>query len=596
MGILYALVGRGSVVLAEFSGTTTNASAIARQILEKIPGNNDTHVSYSQDRYIFHVKRTDGLTVLCMADDTAGRRIPFAFLEDIHQKFVRTYGRAVHSAQPYGMNEEFSRVLSQQMEYYSSDPNADRINRLKGEMSQVRNVMIENIDKVLDRGDRLELLVDKTANMQGNTFRFRKQARRFRSTVWWRNVKLTYVIVYFAILYIRHHAGIVTDEMLDTPKAPFIVVGLLEALAAATGMAAGVLTMYSINNDADAGGGAGAGNSLKEGGNNLFGFIPKTEGTIRMPSSSLLVKIMGHPLSQLPNYLKDGAACFLDVGTLTSGCDGAPLLPLLFIIVNIGFNIALLHLLKISSAVVSCLASTFSASYGTGASAAAEGDRPREILVQHLLVKEDDQKLLLDIQQRISSGEDLSDLAVEYSLCPSKEEGGMLGWVRKGQMAVLPLSDEEADEVPEFEEAAFTAPLNKVVSCKTKFGWHLLQVLSEREESILQDIQPDELHVKIQDPSFFDGAQLIDVREPEEVAKASLPGFTVLPLRQFGSWGPEITTKFDPQKDTYVLCHHGMRSLQVAKWLQSQGFRKVYNLSGGIHAYAVQVDPSVPTY
>lgn len=55
--------------------------------------------------------------------------------------------------------------------------------------------MIENIDKVLERGDRLELLVDKTANMQGNTFRFRKQARRFRSTVWWRNVKLMYVFL-----------------------------------------------------------------------------------------------------------------------------------------------------------------------------------------------------------------------------------------------------------------------------------------------------------------------------------------------------------------------------------------------------------------
>lgn len=64
-------------------------------------------------------------------------RIPFAFLEDIHQRFVRNYGRAVHSAHAYGMNDEFSRVLSQQMEYFSSDPNADRINRLKGEMSQV---------------------------------------------------------------------------------------------------------------------------------------------------------------------------------------------------------------------------------------------------------------------------------------------------------------------------------------------------------------------------------------------------------------------------------------------------------------------------
>ena len=58
---------------------------------------------------------------------------------------------------------------------------------------QVRSVMIDNIDKVLERGDRLELLVDKTANMQGNTVRFRRQARRFRNTVWWRNVKLTYV-------------------------------------------------------------------------------------------------------------------------------------------------------------------------------------------------------------------------------------------------------------------------------------------------------------------------------------------------------------------------------------------------------------------
>ncbi|KAL4323770.1 hypothetical protein GQ457_11G016590 [Hibiscus cannabinus] len=200
MAILYAMVSRGSVVLAEFTAASTNASAITRQILDKIPGDNDIHVSYSQDRYIFHVKRTDGLTVLCMADESAGRRIPFAFLEDIHQRFVRTYGRAAISARPYGMNDEFSRVLSQQMEYYSSDPNADRINRLKGEMGQVRNVMIENIDKVLERGDRLELLVDKTANMQGNTFRFRKQTRRFRNTVWWRNAKLTVALIILLLI------------------------------------------------------------------------------------------------------------------------------------------------------------------------------------------------------------------------------------------------------------------------------------------------------------------------------------------------------------------------------------------------------------
>ncbi|CAN1170404.1 Rhodanese-like/PpiC domain-containing protein 12, chloroplastic [Linum perenne] len=221
----------------------------------------------------------------------------------------------------------------------------------------------------------------------------------------------------------------------------------------------------------------------------------------------------------------------------------------------------------------------------------------RELLVQHLLVKADDPMLIVELQKRVFGGlcsliytytaafrEDLSDLAVEYSICPSKEEGGMLGWVRKGQM------------VPEFEEAAFNAPLNKVVRCKTQFGWHLLQVLSQREACALRDIQPDEFHVKFQDPDFLEEAQLIDVREPDEVAKASLPGFEVFPLRQFGTWGPEITTKLDPGKDTYVMCHHGVRSLQVAKFLQTQGFKRVFNLSGGIHAYATKADPSIPTY
>ncbi|KAG0489446.1 hypothetical protein HPP92_006309 [Vanilla planifolia] len=212
------------------------------------------------------------------------------------------------------------------------------------------------------------------------------------------------------------------------------------------------------------------------------------------------------------------------------------------------------------------------------------GGGNKEILVQHLLVAENDLKLLIELQQRIARGEDLSDLAVEFSICPSKEYGGMLGWVRKGQL------------VPEFEEVAFGASLNKVVRCKTEFGWHLLEVLSEREESVLEDIEPVDLHSKMQDPKFIQEAQLIDVREPEEIAQASLPGFKVLPLRQFGTWGSVITDEFDPEKDTYVLCHQGIRSLQVAKWLQTQGFKRVFNVSGGINAYSLKADPSIPRY
>ncbi|KAF8087998.1 hypothetical protein N665_0558s0048 [Sinapis alba] len=217
------------------------------------------------------------------------------------------------------------------------------------------------------------------------------------------------------------------------------------------------------------------------------------------------------------------------------------------------------------------------------ASFSSESSSPsREILVQHVLVKEGDSELFAELQKRILDGEDMSDLAAEYSICPSKKEGGILGWVKLGQM------------VPEFEEAAFKAEPNDVVRCKTQFGWHLLQVLSEREP--VKDIQVEELHSKMQDPVFMEEAQLIDVREPDEIATASLPGFQVFPLRQFGTWAPDITSKLNPEKDTFVLCKVGGRSLQVANWLQSQGFKSVYNVAGGIQAYSLKVDPSIPTY
>ncbi|XWS24000.1 hypothetical protein CRYUN_Cryun28dG0063600 [Craigia yunnanensis] len=74
----------------------------------------------------------------------------------------------------------------------------------------------------------------------------------------------------------------------------------------------------------------------------------------------VLSNLKGIPFSELPLYLKSGAACFLKIGADTSGCEGAPLLPLLYIITNMVFNISVLNLLKVSSAVVASLAVTLS--------------------------------------------------------------------------------------------------------------------------------------------------------------------------------------------------------------------------------------------
>lgn len=93
-----------------------------------------------------------------------------------------------------------------------------------------------------------------------------------------------------------------------------------------------------------------------------------------------------------------------------------------------------------------------------------------------------------------------------------------------------------------------------------------------------------------------DDVQFVDVREASELAIAKLDGFEHLPLSAFGEWAPTIQTRLDPHKDTIVLCHHGVRSAQMCQWLQTQGFTQVKNVVGGIDAYAIAVDPSVPQY
>lgn len=85
---------------------------------------------------------------------------------------------------------------------------------------------------------------------------------------------------------------------------------------------------------------------------------------------------------------------------------------------------------------------------------------------------------------------------------------------------------------------------------------------------------------------------LLDVREHWEYALCSLPGSVHVPMREI----PARLREFDPSRPIVCVCHHGVRSLQVAMFLEHRGFESVFNLSGGIDAWAKEVDRSMATY
>lgn len=87
---------------------------------------------------------------------------------------------------------------------------------------------------------------------------------------------------------------------------------------------------------------------------------------------------------------------------------------------------------------------------------------------------------------------------------------------------------------------------------------------------------------------------LLDVREPSEIAIASLSGSIVIPMGEIPSRLTELEEYAD--EEIVVLCHHGMRSASVQQFLLRQGFATVRNLLGGIDAYSREADPSIPRY
>ena len=85
---------------------------------------------------------------------------------------------------------------------------------------------------------------------------------------------------------------------------------------------------------------------------------------------------------------------------------------------------------------------------------------------------------------------------------------------------------------------------------------------------------------------------LLDVRENWEVETCKIAGSTQIAMNTI----PARIEELDEDADIVCICHHGARSMQVAAFLERSGFGKLFNLTGGIHAWAVQVDSAMPKY
>ncbi|KAG9459011.1 hypothetical protein H6P81_003519 [Aristolochia fimbriata] len=220
-GLIYSFVARGNVVLAEHTSFAGNFSTIAVQCLQKLPSDSNKF-TYSCDGHTFNFLVENGFVFLVVADEATGRSVPFVFLERIKEDFMKRYGPSIDASDQhpladddddflledrfsiaYNLDREFGPRLKEHMQYCMGHPEEmSKLSKLKAQMTEVKGIMMDNIEKVLERGERIELLVDKTESLQFQADSFQRQGRQLRRKMWLQNLRLKLMVAGAALALI----------------------------------------------------------------------------------------------------------------------------------------------------------------------------------------------------------------------------------------------------------------------------------------------------------------------------------------------------------------------------------------------------------
>ncbi|XP_057394980.1 vesicle-associated membrane protein 7 isoform X3 [Balaenoptera acutorostrata] len=200
MAILFAVVARGTTILAKHAWCGGNFLEVTEQILAKIPSENNK-LTYSHGNYLFHYICQDRIVYLCITDDDFERSRAFNFLNEIKKRFQTTYGSRAQTALPYAMNSEFSSVLAAQL-HHSENKGLDKVMETQAQVDELKGIMVRNIDLVAQRGERLELLIDKTENLVDSSVTFKTTSRNLARAMCMKNLKLTIIIIIISVVFI----------------------------------------------------------------------------------------------------------------------------------------------------------------------------------------------------------------------------------------------------------------------------------------------------------------------------------------------------------------------------------------------------------
>ncbi|KAJ8766272.1 hypothetical protein K2173_022331 [Erythroxylum novogranatense] len=193
---IYSFVARGTMVLAEYTEFTGNFPAIATQCLQRLPSTNDKF-TYNCDHHTFNFLVEDGYAYCVVAKETLSKQISIAFLERMKADFKKRYGGGkADTAVAKSLNKEFGPIMKEHMKYIID--HADEIEKLlkvKAQVSEVKSIMLGNIDKTIERGEAITSLADKAENLRDQARTYRTHGNQIQRKMWYQNMKIKLIVL-----------------------------------------------------------------------------------------------------------------------------------------------------------------------------------------------------------------------------------------------------------------------------------------------------------------------------------------------------------------------------------------------------------------
>lgn len=194
--LIYSFVARGTQVLAEYTSFSGNFSTIAVQCLETLPPDNNKF-TFPHGGHTLNYLIENGYTYMVLADGEVQRQMVFAFLERVKVDFQKKYaGGKADAAPPHGLDKEYGPKLKEHMQFCIEHPEEmNKFAKIQAQVAEVKGVMRDNIDKVLQRGEKMETLVDKTDALRNQAQNFQRQGQQIRRKMWYQNMKVKAVVI-----------------------------------------------------------------------------------------------------------------------------------------------------------------------------------------------------------------------------------------------------------------------------------------------------------------------------------------------------------------------------------------------------------------